>query len=225
MGDDLAWHVVSYPRSGNHLVRAIMEAYTGRPTEGVPGSLRDTPIHARQGNADGGIAVTGSEPIGYKAHVPWQVHERARSLEGRAFGMVLITRDPVAAISSQATRLLSNRRRYPILTSRRKRLIVQSQVDRYLSVLFLYAAYRRGPKLHLRFEDLTSEESAERSVRALLEALGARLEGPPLAQVYAMAKESQDSLVKYNRKLKAEIEEAVRQRLSYAEAIDYLRDA
>lgn len=219
-----SWHIASYPRSGNHLVRAIIEAYTEQPTEGCLGAKRDIPIFQRPANRKRLIQIHSDHTIGYKAHTLEEIHERDRTIANGPMGVILITRDPVAAISSQATRILSDRRRYPWLTNRRKRIVIQEQVNLYLALVFRYASQRKEARIHLKFEDLVSKETVDRTVTEFLNKLEVCLQGPPLAEVVELAKESQNSLGDTARELKGEIEEEVRKRLSYAEVIQYIQE-
>lgn len=220
-----SWHIASYPRSGNHLVRAIIEAYTNQPTEGCLGAKRDIPICERPVNEPRLIQIYCDQPIGYKAHFVREIHERDKARAQNPMGMVFITRDPAAAISSHSTRMLSNRRKFPWLTKRQKRITIQAQIDLYLSLVFRYAVQKDGPKVHVKFEDLISTRSAEQAAKKLLSKLGARLEGPPLNEVYKIAKESQSSLSTSRQDLKNEIEDIVRGLLSYDDVLNYIQDA
>lgn len=218
------WHIVSYPRSGNHLVRAILEAYTNQPTEGCIGSKRDIPICHRAANKSKIIQKYSDRPIGYKAHFVREIHERDKIKTDTPMGMVLITRDPVAAISSHTTRMLSNRRKYPWLSTRQKRAAIQTQIDLYLSLVFRYVAQEDGPKVHVRFEDLICKETADQAAEKLLSPFGVCLAGPSLSEVSKIAKESQKSLSAHRHHLKEEIEQVVRRQLSYEEVLNYVQD-
>ncbi len=77
------WHIVSYPRSGNHIVRALLEYASGRPTMGCPGTRHDPPISDRQPNRKKGlIRITNSEPIGWKAHYPRELFLNQKNSSG-----------------------------------------------------------------------------------------------------------------------------------------------
>ena len=219
-----SWHIASYPRSGNHLVRAIIEAYTHRPTEGCLGAIMDPPIFKKPANKSKLIQIRSDQVIGYKAHYLREIHERDRTNADGPMGMILITRDPVAAISSQATRILSNKWRPLGPTSRRKRIIIQEQINLYLSLIFRYVAQKDGPKAHVKYEDLIAEETAEATAKKLLDKLGVELEGPSLFEVFKLAKESQSSLGDSAQKLRQEIEQIVSARISYVEILNHIRE-
>ena len=200
-----------------------MEAYTNRPTEGCLGAKRDTPIHQRAANGTKLIRIRSDQPVGYKAHSLREMHERDRNATEGPMGVILVTRDPVTAISSQTTRILSNRRKYPWVTSRRKRIVIQEQIDLYLALVFRYASQNEGSRVHVRFEDLVSKKTADRAVNEFLNKLGVSLNGPSLTEISALAKESQTSLGTKGQDLKREIEEEVQERLTYEEVLSYIQ--
>lgn len=222
IGGITAWHVASYPRSGNHLVRAILEAYTKRPTEGCLGAHRDMPIHKRSANKSGIIQIEVNEPIAFKAHALREIHARERMFGSKALGMILITRDPAQAIASHAARFLSNKRKFPFLTKRRKRLVIGSEIDKYLALVHRFSAHQPSARLHVKFEDLVHTGTASNAAASLLECIGGDLEGPDLKSVAALAKDSQVSLGERAVDLKREISAEVEQMLSYQEVLDYL---
>jgi hypothetical protein len=217
-----AWHIASYPRSGNHLVRAVLEAYTGRPTEGCPGSKHDTPIHTKAPNASGLIQITSDQPVGYKSHTLQEIHQRDRQFHPTPLGFILVTRDPVAAIVSHTVRSLSNKRKYPWLNSRRKNLVVQKNINDYLSLVHRFAATQCAPKIHIKFEDLLNPKTSQITTTSLLHAVGIELQGPALNDVFALAKESQNSLGRHDTALKTELEQRVAEKISYADVLRYI---
>lgn len=82
--------ILSYPRSGNHFTRYIIEFLTERPTLGL--TSQDGPIHERSGpkllpN------ITNNNPIAVKKH--W-----ASDIKSNADSLILILRNPVEAILS-----------------------------------------------------------------------------------------------------------------------------
>lgn len=90
--------LLSYPRSGNHLVRYVVEHCSRRPTLGwgdkenllVPRSLHDKPIFLRDRN----IEITNAKPILVKRHEPDYEPKR----------LILLVRNPVEAILSHKGR-------------------------------------------------------------------------------------------------------------------------
>jgi len=90
--------VASYPRSGNHLVRFLVEYLTGRPTLGCRGNEHDVPIHLNAFPEPNLLAHVGGEPIGQKVH---SADEVAEALAGDEIkGTILILRHPAEAVMS-----------------------------------------------------------------------------------------------------------------------------
>jgi len=182
----------------------------------------DTEIFKREPNRSSVIEIESDNPIGYKAHFLREIHFRDRICESGSIGMIFLTRDPVSAIASQTTRILGNRRKFPLLTQRRKRLVIQDNIDLYLSLVFRFAAFDDAPKIHIKFEDLLNAESSEKTVKRLLSVVGAKLEGPKLNDVFALAKDSQKSLSNYKENLRVEIEKEVEKKIVYSEVLQYI---
>ena len=217
-----AWHIISYPRSGNHLVRGIVEAYSHRPTEGGFGTKYDPPIYQNKANKDGLISIKSDVTIGYKAHFLREIHSRDLLYGRHNLGMVLITRNPADAIASHCARLLSNKRKYPILTERRKRVVVQNEIDNYLALIFRFASQKKEMKVHLKYESLISPETSKQTVVELLSALNVELTGPPLEKVLQITKSSQVSIGGRFSELNSEIRSEVRSQLSYSDVLSYI---
>jgi len=94
--------ILSFPRSGNHLTRFIIEYITGRPTMGCLGNASDVPIHQNTFEETPDILshVTG-EPVGYKSHDLRMLFELIE--EKNCSQLLLIERDPVEAIFAHHT--------------------------------------------------------------------------------------------------------------------------
>ena len=217
-----AWHIISYPRSGNHLVRGIVEAYSKRPTEGCFGIKTDPPIYQNKANKDGIISIKSDVAIGYKAHLLREIHARDL-LYGRSnLGMILITRNPADAIASQCVRILSQKRERLFLTKRKKRILVQNEIDSYLALLFRFASHKNEMKVHLKYESLISPETSKQTVVELLSALNVELTGPPIEKVLQITKSSQVSVGSRFPLLKDEIRSEVQSQLSYSDVLSYI---
>ena len=129
--------------------------------------------------------------------------------------MVLITRNPADAIASHCARLLSNKRKYPILTERRKRVVVQNEIDNYLILIFRFASGN-----HLKYESLISPETSKQTVVELLSALNVELTGPPLEKVLQI-NQIQPSFNFRFSELNGNTFE-VRSQLSYSDVLSYI---
>ncbi|MCR9136751.1 MAG: hypothetical protein NXI27_12185 [Alphaproteobacteria bacterium] len=217
--DTLPWHIISYPRSGNHLARAIIEGYSHRPTIGCPESvLRDQPIYLRRPNLQSGaIKVFDHRPIGYKSHFAREFHAHDRALDGRA-GLLLITRDPLEAISSHVYRIVSRRRFSLDKTIRRQ---VSSSIDSYLSLIHIYRSMAHRPRLHMRFETLADPKERVASAQILLRGIGvdAMVSPPDVEAIVSTARESQTSVGRMRVKLRDRIRHMVREHISYDDAL------
>lgn len=89
--------LMSYPRSGNHLTRFIVEYITGRPTLGCAANPRDVPIHQNKfANAPYVLAHVKGQPIGHKCHSEFEVRQRIK--QSGCNRMLLMKRNPVEAI-------------------------------------------------------------------------------------------------------------------------------
>lgn len=82
-------YLLSYPRSGNHWVRYILEWFSGRPTIGEGdeswNTQVDTPIHSNK-KLGVNISITNDIPIAYKRHDIREEDDRNKPL-------ILIVRD------------------------------------------------------------------------------------------------------------------------------------
>lgn len=216
----MRWHVVSFPRSGNHAVRAIIEKYTRRPTRGGWGASADTPIYLRKPNRDAGeIDVQNEEPIAFKAHRIYEMHQNERE-QSETMGMMLITRDPVDAISSQVCRHF---RFNPLPTGRMLRRTVYPAIENYVSLLSEYAARQGKPRIRIRFEDLLGRDQ-QRSLetsRTIVSAFGVDpgiVQKGDLEDLFQVSKESQVSLSTLSHGvLLARVRDMVASMLTYAD--------
>ena len=136
--------------------------------------------------------------------------------------MVLITRNPADATALIAHSALSNKRKYPILTERRKRVVVQNEIDNYLALIFRFASQKKEMKVHLKYESLISPETSKQTVVELLTALNVELTGPPLEKVLQITKSSQVSIGGRFPELNGEIRSEVQSQLSYSDVLSYI---
>ena len=154
--------LMSYPRSGNHMVRALLEAASGQPTLGCRGNRRDTPIRDRF--ADDRTAPferRSEQPIAQKMH--WISEELALRRDGQvAERLCLVVRDPERCVVSQLIRRLESfgkvKRWGALLWLRKPRNLertVLSEVAQWYILIDHYLASDL-PKLVVGFEDLLS---------------------------------------------------------------------
>lgn len=164
------WHVISYPRSGNHAVRSLIEYASERPTmPSLEDNGLDIPIYLREPNqVSKVIDIKDSNPIGYKAHslLEFMQNDSRTDLPS---GLILITRDPVSAIVSHLYPEYEKNKlkikRNPFLPLTRKKIyrgntwwIQRSriEVNNYLGSIYAYLSWKGKPRIHLRFEELMS---------------------------------------------------------------------
>lgn len=162
-GNILVAFLISYPRSGNHMVRAFLEAASGQPTLGCRGNPHDIPIRDRFPTiVDTPFERRSEQPIAQKIH--WIFEELSLRRDGQmAERLCLIVRDPARCVVSQLTRSLEERgrvTRWKTLRKMRKpeRLerIVFSELERWYVLIDHYLASDL-PKLAIGFEDLLSK--------------------------------------------------------------------
>ena len=76
--------LLSYPRSGNHLVRFLIELLTERPTSGSPGNGKDIPIYKNMFSQPVPFNIKPGTPFYYtKSHKPRPANT-----------LIVIVRDP-----------------------------------------------------------------------------------------------------------------------------------
>lgn len=211
--NDTTWHIISYPRSGNHLVRTIAEYTSGRPTLGCPNSKSDTPIYQKKPNKKSNlIQITNSRPIGLKSHFIHEIlkHQRAHDPKN----ILLILRKPADAISSHCARILASK---TIPTKGFKQDLIDKQISNYLSLVFSYKAMSAQEKSVVKFEALTGEQAIETVARLsnLFATQPASISDLTWKELQICAKESQYSLPKKLERLRLEISTEIDERLPY----------
>lgn len=217
--DSLRWHIVSYPRSGNHAARAIIEATTGRPTLGCHGSAVDTPIYLREPNKrDGLICITDNTPIGYKAHWSYEIIANERQIDWK-MGFLLMLRDPVDAIASQSYRVLARNKYF--LPQERIAECVNCEVKDYIALLTYFAAYR-GLKACVRFESLLGGDPGKRleTAKKIATLVGEDSDDISMDKVdliLKLSKESQESLGAYKQRRMSDIRSNVQDRITMSD--------
>jgi len=105
--------VQSFPRSGNHLVRAFIEIATGKPTRGCPKTPSDAPIILNYLNCDLHYRTmertSKKHFIGYKSHFQLEYNHNKRDINRQGFKCltICIFRDPKDAIKSHMCRAVN----------------------------------------------------------------------------------------------------------------------
>jgi hypothetical protein len=150
----IATMFLSYPRSGNHLVRFVVESCSGRPTLGfrdhenffVPKCLHDNPIFLRDPN----VHIKDPRPILVKRHTPDFQPER----------LLFLVRNPVTAILSHLGRDLKE-----IPEDELSR-----EADLFMENCYFYRDFSSDNKMLLFLEDILEAPVPRLSI--LLEFLG-----------------------------------------------------
>jgi hypothetical protein len=201
--------IASFPRSGNHLVRGVVEFGFGRPTEGAPGRKGgDPPIADRGPNRSAQvIEISDRDPIGFKAHS--LLHVGAHRLRfPDATGLVLVLRDPADAIASQLMRAFTW---LPWLTDRRLRIEAEAAANGYLSLACLYRSWDPSRRWLVRFEELVGAGDSLGRANALLDAVGARrrLDAQRWEALKQVTRESQRALGRIASRRKERVRAAI----------------
>jgi hypothetical protein len=134
----IATMFLSYPRSGNHLVRFVVEYCSGRPTLGfrdhenffTPQSMHDNPIFLR----DQSIQIKDPRPILIKRHTPDFQPEK----------LLFLVRNPVIAILSHLGRDLNEIPENELLR----------EANLFMENCFFYRDFSRGNKMLFCLEDI-----------------------------------------------------------------------
>lgn len=125
-------HLISYPRSGNHLTRFIIEYISCRPTHGCIGGHSDTYICAKQFENPNLLhhVKMSDPPIVYKSHIiPETIGKK----------VIIIIRDPFECITRH----------------KKKRFIIEGEnsLHTYMTLIDYYHKFD-GDKLLIYYEDL-----------------------------------------------------------------------
>jgi hypothetical protein len=147
-------YIISYPRSGSHLTRYLVELMTKRPTLGCLGNLDDTSIFLRPNVCFLGD-LTSSYPIARKAHYVSEVRTVPQNI-------LMVIRNPVDAFISENLLKYSTDLKAVFKDGH------ADDVDKYIRILDLYENFS-GKKALVKYEDLLSP-SYERAVRSIANA-------------------------------------------------------
>lgn len=197
--------LLSYPRSGNHLARAFLEAKSGQPTLGCAGNPLDTPIRDRF-TETAPFPRYSEDPVAQKMH--W-IHEKLNIMrEGAKISRIcLIVRDPGRCVISQMNRSLEDKSWLKALHAKQRlrrpnhlaRKVVFELVH-WLSLVDHYIASDL-PKLALSFEALTSEGRLSQVNDRLLPFFGIESRFEDLAELDHVGGFGRESQVSKTKKL------------------------
>lgn len=104
----------SYPRSGNHIFRSVIELSTRRPTLGCLTNPNDRPILQNLFQSD--QYYLSRDPVGIKSHFSWELYrnlDMTRSAGLIPYG-VFIFRNPRDSIASVITRTCLKKQMTPV---------------------------------------------------------------------------------------------------------------
>jgi hypothetical protein len=123
--------LLSYPRSGNHLTRFIIEYISGKPTEGCPENKDDKYICTNVFKNKHLLEHVNKrdKPIIIKAHSPGELRKHPKKL-------IVIIRDPFECISKQTNYKIDNK-----------------NISQYLNMLKYYDTYK-NEKMLINYKDL-----------------------------------------------------------------------
>lgn len=143
--------LLSFPRSGNHLIRFFIEYLTGMPTLGCVDNLKDHPIFSDYFELDPNILshVSSDIPICRKAHTAEECTWILQKEKGAK--LILITRDPVEAIIAHA-----ERPRQDILGVIYIFRIIKCAIQ--IKSIFQFYSKFQGEKVILRYENWISND-------------------------------------------------------------------
>lgn len=196
--------LASYPRSGNHLVRAFLEAKSGQPTYGCRRNPDDSPIRDRFLASVSPFPRRSDKPVAQKIH--WIREKLEIQRDGLTISrFCLIVRDPGRCLISQMNRSLENLSWRGTLRAKRRLAkpdyVAQKtilELERWVSLVDHYIASDL-PKLAISFEALISENRLSEVNDRLLPFFGINERFENLAEldhVGGFGRESQMSKIK-----------------------------
>lgn len=161
-------YLLSYPRSGNHAVRYVLEHLSRRPTLGAddhesrmrPQGLHDLPIFLRPGlfmdsSLPQGIKQLSTlRPIAIKRH-------NVKPIDG-VERLIFIERDPIEAILSQRGKAAAD-----------QRTDLEPELEQWMTLHDYYERFPAQHKLRISFTDILAGEV--QWVRTLVRFLGLKV--------------------------------------------------
>jgi len=143
MNDVRSW-VISYPRSGNHLIRYLIEFMTNQVTLGRQGNESvDTPIADRPGVKL--LYDISRNPIARKAHFVSEVNIKD------ADRIILGLRNPIDAMISHHAQIGNHPKE------------IEKEAKMFVKNLSMYEGFE-GKKAIIKYEDLVSDSAYEKPV-------------------------------------------------------------
>ena len=220
------WHLISFPRSGNHLVRGLLEGASGRKTLGCSGAKNDEPIYKRIENKRRKILDVDpfKPPVAMKSHFSTEIWRYSKKYPEA--GVILITRDPVDAISSHLLRSIDSEKNLALRDYSRE---IRQSLREYLHLLYVYRSYPEEMRYHIRFNDLMgSEENISLIVSQISKKMNAgftRLTNEKIAEIRSLTKDTQSSLTNPNPIVKGILRKAIQLRITNKEVDHFLAGA
>lgn len=151
--------LASYPRSGNHLVRFLLEFLTGCPTYGCLRNQQDVPIYKNQFPTQPNVLQhvnPNCSPIAIKHHTYREIQENLSHKKFIPSSILLIVRNPLEAI---AAHIGTESYHYQKNTASNLKNIVERELNDYISLLNFFARVDL-PKEIIFYERITSEDTS-----------------------------------------------------------------
>lgn len=132
-------HILSYPRSGNHLMRTFLEYQFRVPTVGSVNSATDLSIAEKTKFMN--HKIINAKPKFYKAHFIKEVLLREKKYEQDNWGLIFLLRHPFDAISSHVAR---SKAYNSFLKNKFDRMqVLENNIEFYLNLIDFYQRYPR----------------------------------------------------------------------------------
>ena len=147
----IKYHLLSYPRSGNHLFRGVFEFYTKIPSVGCVDSPTDVSIFEKNPSF---YVPKSKDPILFKAHFAHEIFYRENRYKNNQWRLIFLFRDPFEAISSHITHSL---RWYHqgFISKKIIKKIMKSNIGLYLNNINLYQSSKLN-KISINYKEMIS---------------------------------------------------------------------
>jgi hypothetical protein len=127
--------LASYPCSGSHLVRFLIEALTGNPTQGCLVNSADIPIYKNQFPQNPNILEhvhPKKQTIAIKHHSFAEIRDNIKERNLKPSSLLLLIRDPIDVISAH----IADRGKNQSISQFKQE--VQNEVEEYLDLVVFY---------------------------------------------------------------------------------------